>query len=776
MSLDINIKAALSAAVLGALCTSSALAEEATALDTIIVTGQKLERSVQDTKESVAVFTSEGLQERNLNDITDVFQQTPGVSGNRFGFRIRGIRSSDGAGLPNRGDLASVVVDGVTTSGYVKSEGVGQLWDVSQVEVLRGSQSTNLGRNALAGAIVINSNDPVYANEGKVQVGAGNHNSREYKGVANIKLIDGVSALRFSAENTETGGYINNITRNEDDYGASSHEVYRMKWLFEPSDALRMVLAYQHLESKYGDSRTLLGPHKKEDRISTNNEDAIFDTTADLVSLNLDYKMADNWSLKSITAYQDSQRDRLSDTDQSPNGFGSGGGVVTRDTEDDNWSQELRFNFGSENVRSSSGAYFTKIKARHNGQLDSDIDLVTQFNNFAASQGLPPTLGTLLTNPIDLSQFFGPGAPTLPAQYPSFYRTAQSGDTNVDTTSWAAFTEWEVDFKEDWTANFGVRYDRETQDYSTVSVVTSPSALPNPLPAPLGTTAIPGVGITLNSVINTANTQLSGFTRNVPYTESSKDFDNILPHAGITYRWNEDVNSSFFIKKSYRSGGSELTLLNGVNDFSEEELLSYELANRAIIFDGRGLFNANIYYSDWKDQQVAVQEPGTTNAAFTMTDNAGDSSLYGAELSFEYDLLDDLMLYVGGAVSETEYKKFVSADGKQNFSGNEFRFAPKHTAVTGLSYKNLSGIFLNTSVNYAGKSFSDVANTKRLDARTLVNINGGYEYKNLRLEAYVNNVFDKTYVTNSDLAASDGTPAVRIGAPRLIGARVAYSF
>lgn len=774
MSLDIRIKTLLGAAALSTAITLPAAAEEPAALDTIIVTGQKLERSVQDTKESVAVFTDEDLEERNLNDISDVFQQTPGVSGDRFGFRIRGIRSSDGASQPNRGDLASVVVDGVTTSGYVKSEGVGQLWDVSQVEVLRGSQSTNLGRNALAGAVIVNTNDPVYTNEGKVLVGAGNYSSREYKGVANINLIDGVSALRFSAEHTETDGYINNITRNEDDYGATLNKVYRMKWLLEPSDAMRMVLSYQRIESEYGDSRTLLGPHRKEDRISTNNEEAIFDTTANLVSLNLDYKMNDRWSFKSISAYQDGQRDRVSDADQGPNGYGNGGGVITRDTEDDNWSQELRFNFDSDNVRSSSGVYFTKIKARHNGQLNSDLDLVTQFNNFAASQNppvvIPPSLGgslgALMTSPL-------PPLGLATPLYPQFYRTAQSGDTNVDTTSWAAFTEWEIDFQEDWTANVGVRYDRETQDYNTASTVTSPNTLPTPLTGPIAGTP---TGALLNTVINAANTQLGGFTRNVPYTESSKDFDNILPHAGITYRWNEDINSSFFIKKSYRSGGSELTLLNGVNDFNEEELISYELANRAIIFDGRGLFNANIYYSDWTDQQVAVQEPGTTNVAFTMTENAGESSLYGAELSFEYDLTDDLLWHVGGAISETEYEKFVSADGTQNFSGNEFRFAPKHTAVTGLSYKNLDGIFFNTSVSYAGKSFSDVANTKRLDARTLVNINGGYEYKNFRLEAYVNNVFDKTYVTNSDLEANDGTPAVRLGAPRLVGARVSYNF
>jgi outer membrane cobalamin receptor len=107
-------------------------------IETIVVTGQKLSNSLQETKESVEVFTNLTLEERNLENITDVFIQTPGVSGDQSKFYIRGVRSSDGSGNPSRGDLASVVIDGVTLSGWVKSEGAGQLWDVSQIEILRG--------------------------------------------------------------------------------------------------------------------------------------------------------------------------------------------------------------------------------------------------------------------------------------------------------------------------------------------------------------------------------------------------------------------------------------------------------------------------------------------------------------------------------------------------------------------------------------------------------------------------------------------------------------
>jgi iron complex outermembrane receptor protein len=778
------LKRSLALAV--SLASTAAIAEEATidnsannldsaiVLDTFIVTGQKLERTLQDTKESVVVLTSEELESRNLTALADVIEQTPGVSGDQFGFRIRGVRSSDGAIQPNRGDLASVVVDGVTTSGWIKSGAVGQLWDVSQVEVLRGPQSTNLGRNALAGAIIVNSNDPVYANEGKIRLGFGNYGQQEYKGVANINLVDGISALRLSAEQSQTDGYLNNVTRDEKDYGGSENSVYRLKWLVEPTDDLSMVLSYQHIENEYGDSRVLLGEYDKDDRKSTNDADASFKTKADLASFKLDYNLSDHWALKSISAYQDGERDRLSDTDSSALAYGSGGGTVIQDNEDTNWSQELRLNFSSDNVRGSTGVYYTSIEAKNSQIANNDLNLVTQFDNFASAQNIDFPLGVFLTNPIDLAQFGGSG--TLPALYPEFYGTEQTGYTNVDTTSWAVFSEWEIDFAEKWTASFGARYDDEKKDYSTGSSSSSPSTLPAPLGAPLGTADL-GLGpITLDYIIGVANAQLASFAQEVPDTDKSKNFSNILPHAGISYRWNDDLTTSFFVKKSYRSGGSELTLLSGVNDFEEEELWNYEFSMRSELFEGRGLLNANLYYSDWKDQQVAVQEPGTTSAAFTVTENSGESELYGAEVSFDYILTNTLDVYVAGALSKTEYKDFKSVDGAEDYSGNNFTFAPEETAMTGIKYQGFNGLFLNTSMNYEGESYSDVANDNKLSARTLVNINGGYEIDDLKLEVYVKNVFDRTYETNNNLQAANGTPIVRLGAPRVLGARATYNF
>lgn len=754
-------KSAIALLVSGAIC-SPALAQNSNnaqeaSVEVITVTGQKIQSSLQDTKESVAVYTNKMLEERNITNLADIYLQTPGISGDQFGFRIRGVRNSDGSSQPNRGDLASVVIDGVTLSGWVKSEGASQLWDVSQVEVLRGPQSTNLGRNALAGAIVINTADPEYANQGKVQLGLGNYGKKELKGVANINIIDGVSAIRLAAERTDSDGFVNNITRNEDDYGRSEQGVYRVKWLYQPTDALKSVFSYQRIESEFGSTVTFLGKYSKKDRITRADAPALFNVDANLFSLNIDYEINDQWALTSISAYQDGKRTRINDTDQTATPVGKGGGVLNRFSEDNNWSQEFRFNYEGDDVRGSSGVYFSGIEAVRNHNSTLGLNMALLFDDFA------PGLGAVMTTTAVLPVVL----------YQPIFNRVQISRTEVDTSTWAMFSQWEVDLSDEWMLSFGLRYDNEKQKFNTVSTIKSDYVLPS-TGSPFG--GIPLGPLTVDQVITIANTQLAALITDEPAVRASEDFSSLLPHAGITYYWNEDVTTSFFVKKSYRSGGSENTLLNGVNDFDAEELWNYEGSLRAIVLDGRGVFNANIYYSDWTDQQVAIQEPGTTNQAFTITVNAGESSLLGAEISFTYEISENLDLYTGFALSKTEYEKFKSPDGKQNFDGNQFRFAPEHTGSVGLNYADANGFFFNASLSYTDSSYSNVANTKEMSGYTVFNLNGGYEFDNIRLEAYVKNASDKLYDINNISRAGDGVPGGRLGAPREFGARVTYAF
>jgi len=709
--------------------------EEVHDTGSIVVTGQKFERSAQETKESVEILTSERIEQQGLQDIRDVLEQTPGVSGGGTRtFQIRGIDS--GNPLQLRPELASIAVDGVSLSGWVKSEGPRQLWDVEQVEVLRGPQSTNLGRNALAGAIVVKTKDPVYENSGKVQVGVSEFGGREIRGVANVSLIDGESALRFTFEDTESDGQTYNSTRQEDDFAFEDRQSFRLKWLWEPNEDLRLLLSIQDISNGLGNDRQYVPAGADPfDRTTESDVRGFSYLDAQIASLLIDYRLNDNWQLKSITALQDGERDRQNDTDVtalSP-------GEIVQYNEDENFSQELRFNYDGGDTRSSSGIYLAREKSLFRNVTQEQLNL-EQAVNLQSPGG-----GTLLAG-------FG--------LIPSIYRYSNTPVGESETDTIALFSEWEFDIQENWRIDVGARYQREEQDLTFSTEHTTSTPVTNPLMRP-----------DVQGIINLLNANF----QNVAQQTSSQNFTEFLPHIGVTYFFNDDISLSLFYKQGYRSGGTEVTLNGVANDYDSETLDNYEIAFRSILFDGKGTFNANAYYGEWEDQQVNVQIPGSV---FSRIDNAGESKIYGVEAALTYAFSDQFTVFASAALNETEFVDFETTDG--NLKGNEFANAPEVTASLGGHYEFGKGFALNANINYQGDSWADAANTLRLDDFTTVNVRGTYTQRDFEAELYVNNLFDEDYETSASTSVIDLTidddRNVSVGDGQEFGARITYNF
>jgi len=205
----------------------------------IVVTGEKLERPYLDTFTSTGLVTEDDIEIYGLNDLSDGFNTMANVrwfatnQGNN-GFQIRGL-NADGVTQPaNSAPLISVIVDGVTQSAEALKRGARGLWDVDQVEVLRGPQSTLQGRNALGGAVIIETNDPTYNFEAAAKGGLATDDRYKAAAMVNAPIVDGQAALRLSAEYFEEEKDIDiqdpaNAPLNEDEYWN-----FRGKLLLEP--------------------------------------------------------------------------------------------------------------------------------------------------------------------------------------------------------------------------------------------------------------------------------------------------------------------------------------------------------------------------------------------------------------------------------------------------------------------------------------------------------------------------------------------------------------
>lgn len=752
-----------------AMTGASAFAQESrkTALEEVTVTGQKIERSLQDTPDSVVVVNTIQIEDRDITDFDEFLAQTANAnSDNGQALNIRGI---DAFNVSGSGDsfLASVYVDGAPLPRRLIDGGF-STWDASQVELLRGPQSTLQGRNALAGAVVITTTEPTQEWEGRFRAQFGEHGEQELAFAGGGGLIEDQLAFRFSAELEEFDGFNRNITRNErSDF--SDDELYRLKFLWTPKgvDDFSALLSLTHATKENGDLTVEVPENGGNpfERIVTSNDEDRRDIETDIVSLKLDYQFNDNWSLTSISTYSDVFRGNLNDIDNGAEAS------ITNQTFDNNQtlSQEFRLTFEYEKFEGVIGGYYfdQEIDTLVEGDrqiLLSDAGITSPFfqNQFGLDQA---------TADFVVSQF----APVDPAILDNRITT----ERNVSSVALFADATYHINDKLDIFGGF--RWDREKQDNDSDSifVFSNQSDLPDPSSfiGPFAGLAPLIAGVNAGLIANVADANL-----NAPLVNSTNN--EILPKLGVSYHWTDDLTTSFSVQRGFRSGGV------GVNNarsssfqFDSEFTTNYELSLRSVWLDGALTANANIFYIDWEDQQIAVQL--SSNSFDTETQNAGASTVKGFEVELNYLAADSLTLYGSLGQANTKFDEFdvvIPSDTGEptvfDLSGRSFEGSPEWTANVGATYKPDNGFVVNVNANYASDSSSEI-NPEidgrietdadfdlRNDSRVIVNAQVGYEWNSFGIFLIASNLFDEEYISSANAFEGQTTQRQSIGDPQ----------
>jgi len=210
---------ALSIIGINSLMISSAVNAEVVELEKIVVTGEKIDKSIKDTTTAVTVFTEEKLESGETNQVKDLVTKTPNVVSSSFGhISMRGVNGGGAATggtalLTGSRARIATVVDGTSQdwSGYNFTPT--NLWDTKQVEVLRGPQSTTQGASALGGAMVINTNDPTFEQEAAIRLGLENYDNGNFKHnmavMSSGALVEDELAYRIAIDKTEGESWLN---------------------------------------------------------------------------------------------------------------------------------------------------------------------------------------------------------------------------------------------------------------------------------------------------------------------------------------------------------------------------------------------------------------------------------------------------------------------------------------------------------------------------------------------------------------------------------------
>lgn len=285
------------------------------ALEKVVVVGTKRSQGRQQATQSVSVLTERdtiGL-ESALNVVTrlpNTAQQSEGFLPTIRGLDGNGVATGGGGAVTGANPRLSNYVDGVARTYGATPDGAGSFWDMAQVELYRGAQSTLLGQNALAGAIVQTTRDPVFKDEAALQLGA--HTERTTLNGAFMvnKALGDTLAIRFTGEAIDGKNAIDYAgftgtglsADDRDDLGRVRYGRYRFKALLAPTDELTLKLTVEQERRRNAYTNDVASISTR--REITGGSYGWFDSENRVVALNANVEINPEWTFDAVLSQQ----------------------------------------------------------------------------------------------------------------------------------------------------------------------------------------------------------------------------------------------------------------------------------------------------------------------------------------------------------------------------------------------------------------------------------------------------------------------------------------
>ncbi|MEO6228398.1 MAG: TonB-dependent receptor [Thermomonas sp.] len=725
---------------------------EPTTLGAVTVTARRREESIQDVPVAVSAFGEEQLKDLQASDITGLQGAVPNMnivqgrgSANSVNVFIRGIGQPDALQTFDPG--VGMYVDDVY---YSRINGAMlSLFDVAQVEVLRGPQGTLYGKNSTGGAIKITTKDPFDYSGGAVEATAGDYGRAEGRFYAGGKLSETVAGSIAGAWVTNDG-YVRDAISGKR-YNDDDTRAVRAKLAFRPSESFDAILSVDY--TKQNAALTLGRPTanlKADDLVLPPALDPVllpaptgdYDFTARTslspdkgqnmthkgVSLNMSWDLNNAWSLKSISAWRKLDTASYIDIDASQYQLGD----VFVGVHQKQWSQELQLQYDNgSNLRAIFGAYYLNEKV--------------------------PSYQEAYAN--DFIRFFGIHVP--------FLRTIKD---DLRTKSSAIFASADWEFSPSWTVSAGVRHSRDTKDYDrTTSAFFGP-----PLAA---FSADP------QAVINGARKSWSATT----------------PSFSLKKAFSDKVTAYASANRGFKSGGFNGRANDQIEannaEFAPEFVWTYELGLKMQSSDRRLSANIAAFHSEYEDFQARVSETlpsgGIPLFKFPVI-NAAKMTIDGIEFEGLAQLGDRTTFSMQLGWMNARYDEFndlnVTDSTRPTYDPHlhdHVPFSPDFTGRVAIQHSfslgNKGTLSIGGDASYRSKTWLSVDNRENLTqgAYTLLGAYGVWdspEYK-WQVRAGVRNLTDETYKTEGQEFSSVGNiQTAYYGLPRNMYISARYNF
>ena len=786
----------------GALLLAASAFSQESSLDEVVVTAEKRSESASTVGMSIAVLDSEALDRLQVKEMADLVKEVPGLNINTSVagtpiYTLRGI----GFNTPNLSSTSPVgiYVDQVAYAyPYMMSGGV---FDVSQVEVLKGPQGTLYGRNTTGGLINFISNRPTDAPEAELTLGGGNYDSFTARGHVSGPITSTLKGRVAFQVDESFEGWQRSLTRDDTlgevhkgagrailDWTPSSDisATFTFNYWLDHSDTQAPQVAYYIPETpQTGLSAAAIAPY-----LVRGAHNSVADWTPDRLQalpgvtrppnekdsrfysgvMQLDYTGYAGVKLTSLTAYNHVNRN------DTVNGDGTGYQIYTGQYlgRIGSFSEELRLAGEGERYNWIVGGYYSNDKIEEN-----QIIYIGNFSTAALLRGL----ATSLNDPRYTAAQTGEG----------FQATNQLG--NFDNNSISGFANGQFQLNDVLKATGGVRFTGDRSHFGGCAADFNGNSIPvwntavaliagqyptyNQQPGQCLTFATPGPGpaALVNGELDQNNVS---WRVNLDYTPA----DRVLLYGAIA--------------RGYKSGAYPIIPANKQLQYDparQEEVTSYEIG--AKLDFGRARLALAQYYDEYLNKQVfgAVADPIFTSLARLV--NIPRSRIYGTELSLDWRLTAGLTFHGAGSYVQTKVLDYTGYDqfgDLLNFAGTEFPDTPHWQLAGNLTYdRPLPNGMLAEAVlagTYQSFSHGDFQNSRAYTIRgTLIPDDvyaiPSYSLANASLSLatadqrwkgmlWVKNLLDRDYWTSANYSLDVVTRFS--GMPRTYGASVTYHF
>lgn len=357
-------------------------------LEEVVVSADYRETSLMQSVGSISVVGQETISERGAQHLEEILNTVPNVtwasaaSRSRF-IQIRGVGDLEQYYDPKYYPSVGMMLDDLELG---DSANAGMLFDVEQVEVLRGPQGTRYGASGHAGMVNIRSNAPTDTFEGRFSGGVGNYDTYNVGMVLSGPMSDDIKG-RLAVQQYESDGFIDNDSLDQDDTNNFDELTMRSRLQWTPSDRSAYELSAFYFDSDNGLDAWSLDNDRTtwSDQPGKDNQETLGLTTR------ADWVLGSDHSVEAVLSHIDSDLENGYDADWVSEEFCqiylcSGGHDTAQelfDRDRERWVGDLRLLGGNSNT--GSGRY---VLGLYFNDFNEDFDyryLSVWFGDFASA-------------------------------------------------------------------------------------------------------------------------------------------------------------------------------------------------------------------------------------------------------------------------------------------------------------------------------------------------------------------------------------------------------